>query len=536
MYNKPMAYRVFLVEDEIITREGIRDNVDWNAAGFEFCGEAPDGEIALQRIEEAKPDVMITDIKMPFLDGLQLSKVVREHMPWVKIIILSGHDEFEYAQSAIQLGVTEYLLKPISAQDLNKVLVRLAAKLDEERKELEHLKQMQTSFEDSLRRSREEFILDLAIGALSTSEALEKSQQLGIDVLGKYYLVALVQIELPDQSQTFDYHQYKHVEKIASDFAGSNLDVFLTRKDFEELILFIKGESREQLVEESNFLAKLIVEEIEKQIDCKINIEMGSIQERLGDVHRSFFEAIIKSKSDQGPERYSAENCDRIDLVQIDHGAIENFLRFGTAHDFEKFFIEVIKPIGEIALQSYLVKQYMFMHLMVSASHLIQKFGGTEDEWTMEIAEIENLLMGVSTLEQIKAETKHILFSALAIRDGLVSPERIHLLKEINAYLDEHYADPDLKMSQVAELFNFSPNYFSTMYRQEIGETFSESLVRLRINKAKEMLCSTNLKVAELALRCGFNDPHYFSHVFKKKTGITPSQFKKESQVSIQEE
>ena len=121
---------MFLVEDEIVTREGIRDNVDWGAAGFEFCGEASDGEIAIPLIEESNPDVLITDIKMPFMDGLQLSKIVREHMPWVKIIILSGHDEFDYAQSAVKLGVTEYLLKPVSANDLSRVLKGLTATLE----------------------------------------------------------------------------------------------------------------------------------------------------------------------------------------------------------------------------------------------------------------------------------------------------------------------------------------------------------------------------------------------------------------------
>lgn len=524
-----------MVEDEIVTREGIRDTVDWGAAGYEFCGEAPDGEIALQRIEEAKPDVLITDIKMPFLDGLQLSKIVREHMPWIKIIILSGHDEFQYAQSAIKMGVTEYLLKPISAQDLNKVLLRVAEKLDQERKENEHLKNLQTRFEDSLHLSREEFILDLVIGAVSPAEALERSQQLGIEVMGKYYLVVLIRIELQDQSIPFDAYQYKQVERIVSEFAGSNLDVFLTKKDLEELVLFIKGESREELIAESNFLAKLISEQIEKQTNCQVVIEMGSIQERLGDVHHSFFQAIIK-KADKAKEPDSPENCDRIDLVQIDHEGIKNFLRFGTVHDFENFYIEVIQPIGKIAIQSYLMKQYLFMHLMVSASQLTYKYDGADGGKDIEISEIEKLLSSVSTLEQIKANTKRILFDALAIRDGAVSPERIRLLKEINEYLDAHYTDPDLKISRIAERFNFSPNYFSTMYRQEIGETFSDSLARLRINKAKELLCATNLKVSELALQCGYKDPHYFSHVFKKKTGLTPSQFKEESQASIQEE
>jgi two-component system response regulator YesN len=124
-----MLYKIFLVEDEIVAREGIRDNVDWKSAGFEFCGEAPDGEIALPLIETIQPDVLVTDIKMPFMDGLQLCKILRERMPWVKIIILSGHDEFNYAQAAVKLGVTEYLLKPISALDLHNVLQKVASQL-----------------------------------------------------------------------------------------------------------------------------------------------------------------------------------------------------------------------------------------------------------------------------------------------------------------------------------------------------------------------------------------------------------------------
>src|SRR5512136_1879210 len=124
-----MPYRLVFVEDEIVTREGVRDNVDWRGNGFEFCGEATDGEMALQLLEINRPDVLITDIKMPFMDGLQLSKIVRERMPWVEVVILSGHDEFEYAQKAIKLGVTEYLLKPVTVQDLHGVLQKIAAQL-----------------------------------------------------------------------------------------------------------------------------------------------------------------------------------------------------------------------------------------------------------------------------------------------------------------------------------------------------------------------------------------------------------------------
>jgi two-component system response regulator YesN len=153
-----LAYKVFLVEDEITTREGIRDNVDWRASGFELCGEASDGEIALSQIEATQPDVLITDIKMPFMDGLQLCKIIREHMSWMKIIIISGYNEFAYAQQAIQLGVTEYLLKPVSVQDLQAVLAKVAVALDQEKSERAYLKRLRSQVEDNLVLLREKFL------------------------------------------------------------------------------------------------------------------------------------------------------------------------------------------------------------------------------------------------------------------------------------------------------------------------------------------------------------------------------------------
>ncbi|MEJ2758846.1 MAG: response regulator [Anaerolineales bacterium] len=531
-----MAYRVFLVEDEIITREGIRDNVDWNAAGFEFCGEAPDGEIALQLIEETNPDVVITDIKMPFMDGLQLSKIIHEHMPWVKIIILSGHDEFEYAQSAIQIGVTEYLLKPISAKDLHKVLVKVASTLDKEKQEIERLKRLQTRIEESLVLSREKFLLDLVMGATTTSDAIEQSQQLGLEIIGRYYLVALIQIELCQVSQPFDYQQYKHVEQIVSEFAGNNLDIFLTKKDFEELVLFIKGDDREQLIEEGKFLTDLIKAEIEKQTNCKVSIQLGGLQDRLGDVHLSFFEAIVKSKSSQPKHQQSNSEIDRIDLFRIDHDAIDNYLKFGTVKDFDPFFDAVYKPVGGIALHSFLLKQYLFIDLIVTVSEFLHNLDGNAKGGVSDNAEVEQLLDEINSMDELKAQIRQIFIRALDIRNDQTNQERMHQLQKMKVYLDEHFTDPDLKMSQVAEFFNLSPNYFSTVFSQEMGETFRDYLSKLRMQHAKTLLRTTDLKISEIAFQSGYNDAHYFCSVFKKKTSVTPSQFRELPQAHIPEE
>ena len=528
-YNFYMSYKVFLVEDEIITREGIRDNVDWGAAGFEFCGEAPDGEMALPLIEETKPDVLITDIKMPFMDGLQLSKIVREHMPWVKVIILSGHNEFEYAQSAVKLGVTEYLLKPVSAKDLHQVLEGLSATLDREKQEREKLKSLQSEFEENLVLGREKFLLKLVMGGISSAEAFEQSQQLGLDIVGRYYLVILIRIELCEQSQPFDYYEYQHVEQIVSEFAGNNLDIFLTKKDLEELVVLIKGDNHEQLVQEGDFLAGLIKKEVEKKTTCSIVIEIGSPQDRLGNIHHSFAEALVKSRSEEPFPKKSQANTEGIDLLKIDHEAIDNYLKFGSIQDFDTFFATTIQPIGEIALQTYLIKHYLFVDVNLTVTQFISDIGVNIDAHTADIHEIENILSKIKNIDQIKAEMRRIFIAALTIRNRQAKHDRILIFQQAKAYLDEHFADPELKMSQIARKFNISPSHFSTIFHQEFGETFRDYLSKVRLNHAKELLRTTNLKIAEVAYQSGFNDSHYFSFFFKKKTGQTPRQFRAQS-------
>lgn len=156
-----MLYKAFLVEDGIVTREGIRDSVDWTRSGFRWCGKAPDqGEIALSMIEAEQPEILITDIKMPFMDGLELSRIVRQRLPQTRIVILSGHDEFRYAQEAIQLGVTEYLLKPVSAQGLMDVLIRIRNQIEGERQQQEHLRRLLDQVHDNITVMRQRFLVE----------------------------------------------------------------------------------------------------------------------------------------------------------------------------------------------------------------------------------------------------------------------------------------------------------------------------------------------------------------------------------------
>jgi two-component system response regulator YesN len=528
-----MLYKVFLVEDEIVAREGIRNRVDWKSVGFEFSGEAADGEIALPLIISTQPDVLITDIKMPFMDGLQLCKIVHEHMPWVKVIVLSGHDEFNYAQAAVKLGVIEYLLKPISAADIEKVLVKVAESLDSERKERENLKRLRDQVEDNQIMLREKFLLRLIMGGISSSDAVEQSQQLGMDIIAPYLLVMLIKTELCETYQPFDYAEYLRVESLISQLLSEHQGIFMVRKDMEELALLLKGDSPEKLEQKACLLADSIKQQIETNTTCGLTIGIGNPKPRLGEIHRSFVEALIrvKSKGDHGASSTNDGIIDPIEVLLVDQPAVEHYLKSGVPDEFDGFFNNFLQRIGEAALQSRPVKHYIFLDIILTAVQFVSDLGGDADQIFPEFHDYERFLADVNTIQQFREEIRRILDQALAFRDAQIEDERLMVVRKAKSYIEAHFDDPDLSLVEIASIVSLSPNHLSAVFSQQVGETFREVLGRIRIERAKELLRTTNLKCAEVANKCGYNDPHYFSYIFKKNTGLSPNKFRAQPKV-----
>lgn len=513
-----MPYKVFLVEDEITTREGIRDNVDWLSSGFEFCGEASDGEIALPQIESTQPDVVITDIRMPFMDGLQLCKIVREHMPWIKIIIISGYNDFEYAQMAIKLGVTEYLLKPIRVQDLQSVLNRVAVILDQEKSERTYLKKLRSQVEDNLALLREKFLLRLVTGGESALSAVEQSQQLGVNILASCYQVILVKSS-PGSAAAAQYQACQQVEKILGELVGAAMDVLLTRKDMDEYVLILKGENQAQLEQESPGLIDLIEREVQEKTGCKLTTGTGSLQQRLGDLHFSYAEALMNLDSG-----HSAGN--EGELKKLDHNALRHFLESGQAGQLDEFFRQSIRPLAEAAQHSDLLKHYLMVDIMLATAQFISDLGGNTRQMLPFPQNEDEYLARFQTGEQIKAEVERIFQIALAFRDSQVGHDRDSIIHQAKKYIAGHFADSNLSLNEVAAQISFSPNHFSAVFSAETGETFRDYLSHTRIEQAKKLLRSTHLKCAEIAFQCGYNDPHYFSLMFRKNCGMTPQQYR----------
>ena len=525
-----MPYKVFFVEDEIVTREGIRDNVDWKGNGFEFCGDAPDGEIALPLVKTTSPDVLITDIKMPFMDGLELCKFVRECLPDIKIVILSGHDEFEYAQQAIQLGVREYLLKPVTPHDLHQVLQRMAALLEQESRDREKLQKLREQARENRIALKEQLLLKMAIGAVTPTEAIEQGKVLGLDFIARCYLVVIVRAELADDPEKSECAEHQQVLQIASQVVDHNPDIFLLRKGWKELVLIMKGNTPEFLEEERDLILDRIKQEAE-QNRYQLFFGVGQTKKRIADIYQSFVEAWVGIQNTLCEGEPGANpKVDKADLLKVDRTAIENFLKSAVKKDFAPFFDNLIQPLGETAIESYLIKNYIFTDIVLAAAKFASELGGDVEQIVPALNSIEKVLANIKTIEQLREQTRLVLFNILEFRDSQNITQRWRLIQQAKAYIDQHYMDADLSLDEVADQVNLSSSHFSVVFSQETCQTYTEYLTKLRIKKAKELLRMTNLRSTDICFQVGYNDPHYFSHVFGKQTGFSPREFRLQAQ------
>ncbi len=526
-----VPYKLFLVEDEIVARKSIRDNINWSATGFEFCGEASDGEIALPLIQSVRPDVLITNIKMPFMDGLRLIRVIRKSMPDIKIIILSRHGEFDYVHEAIKLGITEYLLKPITPEKLTAVLQRVASQLDEGRQARENLQGLKNQVEDSLVILREKFLLKVVLGNIPPSEIVEKAHRLKLDMLARAYQVMVVKAELyMGAINQISVAKLEYIETLISRVTQDHTSIISFHKDVEELVLIIKGDSTKQLEQRTYFLARLLKEDVESQMECLLTIGIGSPKERLRDVAQSFSEAYRNTLSLNGQISLNGltDQLGSSDLQKLDGTMIEQFLKTGIKADLDKFYESNISPLSKSLLNPPIFLHYFIVGLLITTSRFITGLGGNPGDILSQWQQPETVIGLIKTPQQIKEQTYKFLLAALDFRDNYASKQSQYddMIHNAHSYIDEHFADAEISLNEVAAHVSLSGSHFSMIFSRETGETFIEYLTRQRIKKARELLRTTSLNAKEIAFEVGYNNPHYFYLVFKKFSGVSPTEFR----------
>ena len=535
--------RVFLVEDEIVMREGIRNRIPWNENGIDYCGDAGDGELAWPQILEKKPDIVITDIKMPFMDGLQLSRLIRRELPDIRIIILSGYDEFEYAQEAIQIGVTDYILKPVMPEEMLERIRKLAEKIEEEKKQNEaRLDWMLEETRERREINRRKLFKALASGGSSTGQILKLCEELKLRIAAACYQILLVSIRKTEGA-------------LDPEYATSVANALLTITDlYEGCCLFehgidsyailVSGNSQEELDSRREKILEQVSASIKATAGAHYFISMSQPVRRLSELHRAYREAnrVFACRYFTQPDQIiGAENAIHVLPLTGDQQLIntdnmlrndnlrtlwDRFLRTGAADEASDVVEGVFSTIGDVNTQSIVFLNYLLIDVYLAMGRFLKKLGREPKEVDGKCGDINSVLGSLQTVDDAKRYMTAYMQEVLKIRDGSVSSRNRRLLQEAVAFIDGNYADEEMSLSVAAKAAGMSPNRFSTAFSQEMGMTFIEYLTRKRIESAKELLMTTDLRSSEIAYRVGYRDPHYFSATFKRIQGESPREYR----------
>jgi len=517
--------KIFLVEDEIVMREGIKKNINWEKENFEFVGDAGDGELAYPLIIQKKPDILITDIKMPFMDGLELSRLVKAELPDIKIIVLSGYDEFEYAKEAIDIGITEYMLKPVTSVKLLETLHKVEKViLDQQKKEA-----VKNSADEETK-----FFKKLVSGSMSVSLLLKEGRALGLELAASEYNLLLLQLFAGadvDASHERIEHIKQGFEKLTKTYP-----IAFVNLGREEFWFLLKGTQEYSL----KVLEKEFAAELERLVWFEQQTQyfgiLGKSVERLGDIgicyqaaDKEFAHRFLKERN----RIYSvAETADAVfdiealNLSQTDRKSLEQFLSTGLKSEIEAFIDSYFGKVGKKNMQSMLFRQYVVMDVYLIVINFSQKMGCEKQELAALYGDEKELVDVSDSVEDTKIYLKKLLEMTIDLREKVSGNKYDKLLKQAKAYIEENYNQYDISLNAVAASVSLSPNHFSTIFSQELGETFIEYLTRIRMEKAKELLRTTSKKTTEIAYEVGYRDAHYFSNLFKKTQNCTPREYR----------
>lgn len=539
--------KIFLAEDEVIVRETIKRMIPWEDLGFELVGEAADGEMALPLLLRQKPDLLITDIKMPFMDGLTLAKVAKKEIPGLKVVILSGYDDFNYAKQAINIGVEDYLLKPITKNALIERLTEIRSRYEHEKTQKEYYEKFHREMQAYEKNSSRDFFEALVSGSMDMMEIYRRSEKLGLDIVAEAYnvLIFTMNCEEDFSGQREGYFEWEAESlELLEEFFSENTSAMLFRCNIFSYGVLIKGQK--ETIEENT---RSCVSEIQRILDRKEQkrqwfVAAGEPVERLSQIQKSYYSAsrafsqrylydenILYYDEMASMEKKNVTEDDSTYLQKVDVNALnpvilQKFLSNGLLEETENFVKDYFYAIGQEPLESLVFRNYVTLNVRFSVMSFLKEIGC--DTRTLEQEDTEDVLSESSkSLENAIAYAEKIISQAIALRDQNSGNKNRSILKTAVDFIDSHYMEEDMSLNKAANAANVSANHFSALFSQNMGQTFIEYLTNLRMNKAKEYLRCTSMRSSEIAGEIGYKDAHYFSYLFKKTQGMTPSDYRK---------
>ncbi|MFW5894756.1 MAG: response regulator [Bacillota bacterium] len=519
-------YTVILVDDEEQVRVRIRNMVD-NMDEFEVVGIASNGQDAFDLIEQMRPDVVMTDISMPYVNGIALTKLIRRDFPKTKVVFLTGYDEFAYAKEAIELDVFKYLMKPIDFKEASSVLGELKELLDEEKSELYDKQRLDEAYAQSLPLLIENQFRTLLHFDHLNDEVYDAFKVHGIDLTQGRFAVCLIGLEAVN---VFRKRERMRVFLL-------NL-IPLLKRSYDQVFSFNTSSGLALVVNHGTLTPDALegtLSEIKQRTDDfmenTLNIGVSSIFDNFLEFPSRFDEAAkALSHSSflnlQGIIFYSdikGKKHEVLTLSKEKKTHMEQVIKFGDTEAINTLFDQVLYPKSN-ALDSLLNQQYYLVNITSVIVRFAESFDMSLDDLMEE--DFLNTLFSINDLKKALDYVKQAVLKLRSIKKKESVDSSKILIEKILHYMETNFDDPSLNMEKVAEHFAISVSYLSALFKKHTQTTFSKYLIELRMEKAKELIRYSSLKIKEVALEIGYRDVYHFSHSFKKMTGKSPKEYR----------
>ncbi|WP_342481644.1 response regulator [Paenibacillus sp. FSL L8-0340] len=546
-----------IVDDEPSVVNGLRTYVDWAAQGIQLIGTADDGDTGLTLIRELRPDIVLTDVQMPSMDGITMAAEVRALLPDAKIVFISGHNDAEYLKSALQMHAADYIFKPVSRKELYAVMEKVTAALDAERRERDRVKEMQVKLTQSMPLLREKFLLSVVSDNINMAQVQDKLQFLGLSLLSadSYIIMVIVIDDVPQvmdsrserDKQLLSYTVLNIIQELTDKQMrgvtfekepGEYVGILLTRSfGGQEADREIKPELSADRSPENELLllAESIRDNLRKWLKLSVTIGVGDGVGSLSEVPASYKQA--RAAADQ--KWYLGKNR----ILTMDNIESGENLRYRFEPEWSERVITALKSGDQNRLQGELrgifglleqnrgqgsrYAQNVSLHLILQSSQVLIELNGMTAEWEQREMEAWKLVMRQETIQDLLRYTESYLRHVCDFVEAKRSGKSSEVIERVRRLIGERYAD-NLTIADIAAGVYLSPTYVRLLYKQETGETVFEYLTKVRIEKAKTLLRDPQNKFYEVCYAVGYTDPSHFSKLFKKMTGSTPSAYREQ--------
>jgi two-component system, response regulator YesN len=532
-----------IVDDEFFICDGLM-SFHWKELGFEAVGSTYNGEEALELLEKELVDVIITDIKMPFMDGIELIKRVSSQYPKIKIVLLTGYKEFDYAKAAIKSGVSEYLLKPVNLNELTTLFMNLKKELDEESKIPQMLRTYEKQINESLPLAAEKFLKDIVEEKVYNLEEInEKINLLELNLNYKFYSCAIFQ-----SKHISDYWQNERnssmFQNINQYLKANNLGYYFINHNFE-IVVFFNFDVPEHFASSEEYL-KEVIETLRVLISETLKeIPLGELWVGAGNPYKNILSAVSSYKEAMVclKRRYfDTENtlfCSWIYNIsstlaveypyETENLLIDSIIE-GNSEESLKHFKQLWKTISPNlnCIDPETIQDYT-IQLLNMIDRRLNKHGTSIRECVQVLPPFTSFVSGIKSFEVLESCMENMVSKICEVTSKInhrVNSSSHLSIQRAKKYIEENYTKK-ITLNQVADMVFLNPSYFSIQYKKETGLNFVDYLKELRISKAKELLKRFDLKIYEIGNLVGYEDATYFANTFKSCTGITPLEYRR---------